>query len=577
MSRKTVFQILVVVMTLAMIAACAQQPAAPAPTQAPTKAPAAPAPTSAPAATFPPAAVPATAAPAATAATAAGGPVKGGVLRVGYGAEIDTLNAFTSQNLTDIELVVAEGLIVSNDKFQYIPVLAKQIPTVENGLIKKNDKGQTEMTWQLQQGVKWHDGVEFTSADVCFTWQFIVSKDSQVYNRDEYLPIVDCKEPDKYTAVMVWDVPTAGYAKLFEAMLPKHVLEGKDVTRYDPYNRSPLGTGPFMFKEWKTGEYVRLVRNPNYWRGTQYPYLDEIVFQFIPDTNTKLNAIKAGEQQWAQITTVQIKEVKDLKGYQIQIAPQNSWIRFDTSIVTDRGKKLFGDKSVRQALAYAIDRKNIADKVMEGTVQVADSVVPVSSQFYNPDVPKYAFDPAKAKQMLEAAGWKVGSDGVRTKDGERFSFEILYRAGRADRASVSQVIQSNLKDVGIEVKVTSMDNAALTKQWRTGQWEATVSGWTLPADPSFTNLYACKGGNNFTGYCDEELDKLMTSADQALDANVRKPLMLQAQAKLMDDMFSLPMFNNVAPVIYTDKLMNFKNSGTNLGPMWNAYEWYLAK
>ena len=73
---------------------------------------------------------------------------------------------------------------------------------------------------------------------------------------------MDCKEPDKYTAVMVWDVPTAGYAKLFEAILPKHVLEGQDVTRYDPYNRSPLGTGPFMFKEWKTGEYVRLVRNP---------------------------------------------------------------------------------------------------------------------------------------------------------------------------------------------------------------------------------------------------------------------------------------------------------------------------
>ena len=130
---------------------------------------------------------------------------------------------------------------------------------------------------------------------------------------------------------------------------------------------------------------------------------------------------------------------------------------------------------------------------------------------------------------------------------------ILYRAGRADRAAVSQVIQANLKDVGIDVKVTSMDNAALTKQWRTGQWEATVSGWTLPADPSFTNLYACKGGNNFTGYCDEELDKLMTSADEALDANVRKPLMFQAQAKLLDDMFSLPIFNNVAPVIYTDK------------------------
>jgi peptide/nickel transport system substrate-binding protein len=376
---------------------------------------------------------------------------------------------------------------------------------------------------------------------------------------------------------MVWDQPTAGYAKLFEAILPKHVLEGKDIVTYDGYNRSPLGTGPFMFKEWKAGEYVRVVRNPNYWRGTQYPYLDEIVFQFIPDNNTKLNAIKAGEQQWAQITTTQIKEVKDLPGYKIDIAPQNSWIRFDTSIGTDRGKKLFGDKNVRQALAYAIDRKNIADKVMEGTVQVADTVVPVSSIFYDSNVPKYDYNPAKAKELLAAAGWKAGSDGILTKDGEKFSFEILYRAGRTDRAAVSQVIQANLKDIGIDVKVTSMDNAALTKQWRTTKWEATVSGWTLPADPSFTNLFACKGANNMTAYCDEDLDKLMVAADQALDANARKPLMFQAQEKLMDDMFSLPVFNNVAPVIYTDKLVNFKNSGTNLGPFWNVYEWYLSK
>ena len=188
MSRKTIFEVLTAVMLIAVIVAgCAQPVAAPSPAQAPAAttapaAPAAPAATTAPAApepTFPPAAVPATSPTEAAAAPAAGAPVKGGVLRIAYGAEIDTLNALTSQNLTDIEILIAEGLIVSNDKFQYIPVLAKQIPTVENGLIKKNDKGQTEMTWQLQQGVKWHDGVEFTSADVCFTWKFIVSENSR--------------------------------------------------------------------------------------------------------------------------------------------------------------------------------------------------------------------------------------------------------------------------------------------------------------------------------------------------------------------------------------------------------------
>src|SRR5439155_9657094 len=125
----------------------------------------------------------------AASASATAGPTKGGVLRIGYGAEVDNLNAFTSQFLTDIELTMVEGLIVSNDKNEYIPVLAKQIPTVANGGIKTRADGKIEMTWPLQQGVKWHDGQEFTSDDVCFTWKFITSEGSQVFNRDSYLPI----------------------------------------------------------------------------------------------------------------------------------------------------------------------------------------------------------------------------------------------------------------------------------------------------------------------------------------------------------------------------------------------------
>jgi peptide/nickel transport system substrate-binding protein len=391
------------------------------------------------------------------------------------------------------------------------------------------------------------------------------------------MPIKSCKVVDKYTVVMTWEKAYAYYNSLFEAILPKHVLEGKDVVTFDGYNRSPLGTGPFKFVEWKSGEYVKVERNPDYWRGTDYPYLDGIVFTFIPDDNTRLNAMKAKEHDLGQITPTQVKEVQGLAGYKVNLVDQNSWNHFDFSVKTENGKALFSDVKARQAIAYAIDRKAIAEDLMEGTVKVADSPVQTNSPYFNPDTPVYTFDPEKARSLLDEAGWKPGSDGIREKDGVKFSFTIMNRSGRVDRIAIAQVIQAQLKDIGIDVKMETKESAAWTKQWRSGEWEAVVGGWMLPADPSVTNQYACKGSNNMTGLCSEELDKLMYASDQELDFAKRKPLIDQVQVKLAEEMLSLPIYYNVVPEVVSEKLGNFKGSGTNLGSFWNVYEWYLAK
>src|SRR5690606_27705984 len=158
-------------------------------------------------------------------------------------------------------------------------------------------------------------------------------------------------------------------------------------------NRSPLGTGPFKFAEWKAGEYIRVEKNPDYWRGADYPKLDEIVFNFIPDPNTRLNALKAGEYDIGQILPNQDKEVQDLPGYKVELVPANSWIIFETHVATERGQKRFGDPNVRKALFRAIDRQAIVDGLMEGTVQIANSGISPTSPYYSPDVPVYEYDP----------------------------------------------------------------------------------------------------------------------------------------------------------------------------------------
>jgi peptide/nickel transport system substrate-binding protein len=545
-------------------------------------------PTAAPVEPAAPAAAPATSAPAAPAAaptavvlpTLGSEPVVAGkkILRVAYTREIDVLNAFTSQNLCDIEFTMVEGLVQNNDKGENIPILAKEIPTFANGGIVDNKDGTYDMTWNLQPGVKWHDGEAFTSKDVCFTWKFVSSEGSETYNSDDYRGIKDCKTPDDNTVVFHWDGLYGNYAGIFEAILPEHLL-GKlstaEIVQNEQYNRSPVGTGPFKFAEWKAGEYIRVVKNESYWRGADYPKVDEIVFSFIPDDNTRLNAIKTGDYNIGEILPLQVKEMKDNQNGTVKLIDSNSFMHFDPNVNSDRTKKLFGDVKVRQALYYAIDRKAIADQLMEGTVTVINSPLNPNSVWYNKGVKVYDYNVALAKQMLDEAGWVPGADGIRVKDGEKFSFTILNRAGKADRIAVAQVLQAQWKEIGVDVKFDTMESAAWTKQWRTGKWDAIVSGWFLPSDPSMTAIYSCGGSNNYTGLCDPKLDEAMKASDLNLDFDKRKPLIDQAQAILADDAFTLPIYAQVTPMYVSNNLTGFLGSGTNFGSYWNVFEWGL--
>ena len=502
------------------------------------------------------------------------------ILRVAYEREIDVLNAFTSQNLVDIAFSMVEGLVTSDENNSYIPVLAKEIPTEENGLIVRNADGTVDMTWELHPGVHWHDGEELTSEDVCFTWSFVTSEGSQTYNRHEYLGIIDCLMPDAHTVVFRWDDSYGYYAGLFEAVLPEHILGGKttdEIVNYVPYNRGPetIGTGPFRFAEWKSGEYIRVVRNEDYWRGPRYPQIDEIVWSFIPDSNTRLNAMRAGRYHYARIEPTQVIEVQEVEGYDIHLVSQNTFMHFDLSVNLERGRILFSDPAVRQAMFLAINRQAIVEQLMQGTVTIANTPINPSSKYHNPNVVAEGFDPELARRMLDESGWRVGRDGIREKEDQRFSFEMLNRAGSADRIAIAQVIQAQLKEIGIEVTFETLESAAWTQKWRSGQWEGIVSAWFLPADPSFTGLYSCGGPNNMTGLCNPDLDEAMKASDRALSFEERKPLLDEAQVQLAETSRSLPIYYNVVPEVVSTNIGNYRGSGTNFGSFWNLYQWTL--
>ena len=504
------------------------------------------------------------------------------ILRVAYNREIDVLNAYTSQNLVDIEFSMVEGLITTDEHNTYIPVLAKKIPTEANGLIVRQPDGTIEMTWHLQEDVRWHDGPPLTSSDVCFTWKFVSSADSETYNREKYMGILDCRTPDPNTVVFQWDGEYGFYAGIFEAILPEHILGSMDtagIVNYEPYNRGPqtIGTGPFKFAEWKSGEYIRVVRNEDYWRGSDYPSLDEIVWSFIPDSNTRLNALKAGRYDYGQIEPTQVPEVSALANYDVHLVDRNALLHFDLNLNTPRGLRLFGDLQVRKALFQAIDREAIANQLLQGTVKVAHTPINPSSPFHNAAVPRTPYDPEASEAILDRAGWPRGTNGIRNNGSESLSFTLLNRAGRADHIAIAQVIQAQLKAIGVEVKFETLESAAWTQRWRSSQWEGIVSTWFLPADPSITGLYACQGANNMAGVCDPEFDKLLEASDRARAFEDRKPLLDQVQVRLAELAFSLPIYYNVTPEVVHRRIKNFKGSGTNFGSFWNLYEWSLEQ
>jgi peptide/nickel transport system substrate-binding protein len=252
------------------------------------------------------------------------------------------------------------------------------------------------------------------------------------------------------------------------------------------------------------------------------------------------------------------------------------FLHFDTSIKTDKGKALFSDVKVRQAMYHGIDRQAIATQLMEGTVTVVDAPYNPSSVWYNKAVTGYNYDVATAKKMLDDAGWVPGTDGVRVKNGQKFSFIMLNRSGKQDRIAVAQVIQAQFKEIGIDVQFETIEATAYTAKWRTGLWEGTVSGWFLSADPSITAIYSTGGSNNMTGYGDPALDAVLNDSDKNLDFDKRKPLIDKAQEILADDAFTLPLYAQVTPMYVSNKLVNFKGSGTNLGSFWNVFEWDLS-
>ena len=499
------------------------------------------------------------------------------LLIIGYDREPDTLNRFSTHILEDIQTPVVEGLTITDDRMNIVPLLAAEVPTLENGGVVLRTDGGMDVTWKLRPGVTWHDGTPFTSADVRFTVEAINDPTYNPESTDGFDRISSVDTPDPLTAVVHYKEVYAPYALQFaRGTLPKHVLEGRDIDRAADYNRAPLGTGPYRVAEWKSGEYIRLERVPSYWRGSQYPRIRQILFRFVANTNTRINQLKSGEVHLvAMFPWDKHREVEAIPGITVHRTPGNA---YEHVTLNQRRVAAFRDVGVRRALMHAIDRDLIAASILDGLAPVTHGAIQPVSWAFTDEVVKYAFDPDRARSLLEQAGWRdANGDGIRDKNGQPLAFTLITQAGFAVREGVAQVLQKQFRDVGVDMRVQLVDGTSISGLWFEGNFDAMLHWWQMPADPELTLFFAADRipprGRNINYFEDDAVTRLVYAADRTVDQAERKRLLAEAQRRIAELLPELPLYSITKLDAVPSSLHGFKGNPTNTGVFWNVHEW----
>lgn len=497
-----------------------------------------------------------------------------GTIVDGLYEEPDLLNPTIGANMTYstlVELTMFSGLFTVDNRGQLIPDLATEIPTVENGGISKD--GLT-YTFHLRDA-KWSDGVPFTAQDVDFTWRFIMNPKVAARTTAGFDHIASSKIVDDHTIQFHLKQPFAPFVSAWVApvILPYHVFKGMSPDQYmtASYNKAPKVTlGPFQFKEWKSGDHITVVANPNYWRGA--PKAAEIVFKIIPDQNSLLAAMQSGEinvYYFAPIT--QLAQLKAIPDAQVVVHPQ---LAYESAVLNLRNP-ILQDVRVRKALEYGLDREVLVKDVWKGLGTTVAGDQPPGSWAYDPSLKPLPYDPAQANKLLDEAGWKMGPDGYRYKNGQQLKLTYSTTAKNPWRAQTEQIAQAQWKKIGVNLQIRNYDattyfGTILPK----GQFDIGEYMYTNAFDPYFGTQvqYGTGAPSNFGKYSNPKVDQLLATQLATPDQAQRKGIYAQLEGVLAYEDPPALFYYSPMEIDVARGIAGYKPDPV-LPDTWNSWEW----
>ena len=451
-------------------------------------------------------------------------------------------------------------------------------------LADKWDFSADGLTWtfHLKKNVFWHDGQQFTAADVKFTYETIKSPDYTGVRTNDLKSITEIEAPDDFTVKIHLDKPYAPLlSKLTLGIIPKHIFETVPVAQMEESqaNLKPVGTGPYKLAEWQRGQVVSLEANARYFG--EGPYIDKVVYRVYQNDQAMLAALEKGEIDYmGTIPTDDVERVTKALAdrYEFTPIPQNGY----TYIGLKQTDPVLGDKAVRQALMYAANREQVVEDVLKGYGDVMNSNIPKASWAYAGDqLNEYKFDPEKAKQLLDQAGWKPGSDGLRAKDGQKLTFKLLTSTGNKTLESALVIVQKNWKDIGVDCQVEYLEWPVLVSQYLDmAQFQSYALAWSLGIDPDFYLYFHSSAavddqgqlvGFNDVEFKDSRLDHLLEQGRAELDQDKRKQIYIEAQKIVNDELPYVFLYANNAPVAMSKRIQGVTWSPT--GPIFPEKWW----
>jgi len=479
----------------------------------------------------------------------------GGTVTLIIPEEPTTLNYFQAEAAIVRQVAEATsmtGLVTIDENGDFIPMLAEELPTLDNGGLSEDF---SVVTWKLKPGLLWSDGEPITSDDIKFTWEVLSNPDSgALTGTGGFDQIESVDTPDDLTAVLTYSTPYPAYIDQYAyGLLPRHATgDPADMVNWD-WNRQPVGAGPFVVSNWVSGQSIALERNPYYFEDGK-PYLDQLVYAIVPEPAAQTAMMLQGEAQvqlWPSEDEAEYNSLLEGKAHQ-ELVPGiwNMAIDFNLSAPFDGDPgptpphPILGDLRVRQAIASAIDYDTLVDDVLLGTV--GHSTNPFAYGWYYCDLPRpFPYDPDKAKTLLEEAGWVEGSDGIRVAegaeyapDGTRLSLELQGYTNFEPLQRTEEFIVENLKAVGIEARIQNYDFSIIFGSWedqsprKTGDYDMLIfdRGFTVePQDYNF-NAYSSTTipsadlptGGNYFRWVNPTVDEALETAGTNFDLGVRK-------------------------------------------------------
>lgn len=445
---------------------------------------------------------------------------------------------------------VVEGLFNYDLKLQPVPALATGWQVSTDGLT---------YTFKLREGVKWHDGKDFSSADVAFSIKTL--KEVHPRGRVTFANVERIDTPDAQTVVLSLSKPAPYLLTALDAaespIIPRHLYEGKDIAS-NPLNNAPVGTGPFIFKEWVRGSHVKLERNPAYWDQPR-PYLDGIVARFIPEAAARAATLESGEVQLGNkvIPLADIERFKALPKLTVDITPW-PYVGDHQQIYFNLDSEPFKKKAVRLAVAQALNLDAFANTIWYGHGVPSASPIGVASPFHNPAIKPYPYDPKAAEAALDAAGYPRGADG------KRFSIRLLYNPFQDKRAA--DFVKQSLGRVGIDAALQSLDFATyVTRVYTDRAFDITLENLTNIFDPTIgvqrvfwsSNYKVGLPFSNAPHYVSAEADRLLEAAASEADEARRKELFFQFQQVVHDDVPSIELGANPNVTVAAKNLLDW--------------------